>query len=79
MNKAHLHHLIDGLPENRIPQVQAYLETIQAGGLRSLLARAPYDDEEISSEEEAAVREAQADIDANGTISHDEARKMLGL
>lgn len=79
MNKAHLHRLIDGLPENKIPQVQAYLEIIQAGGLKALLARAPVEDEEISPEEEAAAREAEADIAANGTISHQDVRKILGL
>jgi hypothetical protein len=79
MSKAHLHRLIDGLPENKVPQVQAYLEIIHAGGLKELLARAPEEDEEISPEEEAAVREAEADITANGTISHQDVRKMLGL
>lgn len=78
-NKATLHRLIDGLPDNKIPQVQAYLETISAGGLKALLAKASEEDETISPEEEAAVQQARADIAANGAISHEDARKMLGL
>lgn len=79
MDKANLHRLIDGLPENRIPQVQAYLETIHAGGLKALLAKAPEEDEQLAPEEEDAVQQAKADIAANGTIFHEDARKMLGL
>ena len=78
-NKATLHRLIDRLPDNKIPQVQAYLETINAGDLKALLAKAPEEDEMISAEEEAAVQQARADIAANGAISHEDARKMLGL
>lgn len=79
MDKANLHRLIDGLPENRIPQVQAYLETIQARGLKALLAQAPEEDELLAPGEEAAIKQAKADIAAHGTISHEDARKMLGL
>lgn len=79
MDKANLHRLIDGLPENRIPQVQAYLETIHAGGLKALLAKAPEEDEQLAPGEEAAVHQAKADIATNGTISHEDARKLLGL
>ena len=79
MSKADLHRLIDGLPESRIPQVQAYLEIINAGGLKTFLSQAPEEDEEISPEEEAAVKEAEADIARNGTVSHQEVRKMLGF
>ena len=43
------------------------------------MAKASEEDETISPEEEAAVQQARADIAANGAISHEDARKMLGL
>lgn len=43
------------------------------------MAKAPEEDELLAPEEEAVVQQAKADIIANGTISHEDARKLLGL
>lgn len=81
MNYKDLYPLLQTIPENRLPEVKVYLERIGRGktNMNAYLEAAPYEDEEISTEENAAVREAEADIVANGTISHQELRKTLGL
>lgn len=80
MNKSRLHKLVDELPEHRIPQAEVCLESISRhNGIKEFLASVPEDSERLTSEEEASLREAEADIAANGTVPHDEVRKMLGL
>jgi len=59
-----IHQLVDRLPEEDLPAAQRVLEGLQAMGdpvLRALL-RVPEEEEAISEEERAALREAEEDV-----------------
>jgi hypothetical protein len=71
--KAHLHKLIDELPEVALTAAERYLDSLRAGGgpvSRGFLV-APEDDEEETEEERTAVQEARAAI-ARGAVVRDE-------
>jgi leucyl aminopeptidase (aminopeptidase T) len=71
--KAHLHKLIDELPETALAAAERYLDSLRAEEdvvLRAFLT-APEDDEEQTEEERAAVREAREAI-ARGEVIRDE-------
>jgi hypothetical protein len=64
-SRAELYALIDALPEEALPTVARYLETIRAG--------APLDeDEEISPEEQAMIDASRAAIARGEVVSHEE-------
>lgn len=59
-----IHQLVDRLPEDELPTARRVLEGLQAMGdpvLRALL-HAPEEEEPVSEEERAAVREAEEDV-----------------
>ena len=64
-----LHQLVDALPEDTLPAVQRYLEAVWAG----CPPDDPYDDEELSPEEQEMIDASRAAI-ARGeaTVSHEE-------
>lgn len=75
-----LHRIVDELPEQ---ELEAALEAIEARAddpvVRRLDDAAP-EDEEISAEEEAEVREARDEVAAGAPlVSHDEIKRELGL
>jgi hypothetical protein len=53
------------------------LRALQGDRLAWMLLTAPIDDEPLSSDDEAALAEAQAEIAAGRTVPHDEARRRL--
>jgi len=79
--KERLHELVDRIPEGEVQAAERYLEYLAWHGdplLRKLL-EAPYDDERVSEEEEAAVREAWDDVRAGRMHSLEEVKKEFGL
>lgn len=79
--KERLHELVDRIPEGEVRAAERYLEYLAWHGdplLRKLL-EAPYDDEPISEEEEAGVREAWDDYRAGRVHTLEEVKKELGL
>lgn len=70
--------LLDELPESELEPV---LEFIASRGEDSVIAAfrdAPEDDEPFTAEDEAAVREADEDIAAGRTVSHEEMLRKYG-
>ena len=60
--------------------VEYFLEYLRTGdALLKTLCVAPYDDEPVTPEEEAAVAEAWEDVKAGRVVTLDEVRRELGL
>ena len=82
VTKETLHRLIDDLPESEYTTAHRVLEglraLIQAGALYSI-ETAPFDDEEETDEERAAVAEARAALARGEVVGHDAVRRELGL
>lgn len=76
-----IHQLVDRLPEEDLPAARRVLEGLQALGdplLRALL-EAPEEDEPISEEERAALREAEEDVRRGDILTHEEMKDELDL
>jgi hypothetical protein len=71
LTRAHLHRLVDNLPESQWSAAERALLYLQ------LLATKPSDDEPWSDEDEAASQEAETEFARGEFVSHDEARRML--
>ena len=75
-----LHALLDSLNDADLDTVQRLIEArrvfIDEPWLLLHVA-APYEDEEISDEEEAAVEEARRDVRVRGTVSAEDAKREL--
>ncbi len=74
------HELIDRLPDAQIAALVGLLETI-TDPVAAALRNAPFEDEDISDEEERAVEVARQELRLNGGkgVPHDEAMRRLGL
>lgn len=76
-----LYRLVDRLPDEEVHAAERYLEYLAEQGdpfIRKLM-NAPYDDEAVTEEEKAGVREAWADYKAGCTQTLDEVEKELDL
>ena len=76
-----VHRLVDEMHERELETVETFVEFVHERAdpvLRKLL-NAPYDDEPVSEEEEAGVREAWEDYRAGRVHTLDEVKKELGL
>jgi len=77
-----LHRLIDELPECDLGTVQLLIEwrdRLRDDRMSLLLATAPEDDEPLTPDEEAALREADDAVAGGDVHSLDEVRRELGL
>ncbi|HZS02937.1 MAG TPA: hypothetical protein VFE37_29780 [Chloroflexota bacterium] len=92
VNRRRLHELLDAVPEQDLETVQAFLEPLAAHGepvetalpfdenaLPAALREAPWDDEPLTPEEEAALAEAYDAIRRGEFVTHEELRRDLGL
>ncbi len=78
-NRQHAHQLIDRLPESQLSALVGLLETI-VDPVTIALRDAPFDDEEETNEERAAVEQARQSVQRNGKgIPHGEAMRRLNL
>lgn len=73
--KEDLKRLIDQLPEGETDKVMSLIVSLLPG--RDALDRAPLDDEPLTEEEAAAVREGREAFARGETISSAEARRRL--
>ncbi|MGH2532918.1 MAG: hypothetical protein ACRDJW_11525 [Thermomicrobiales bacterium] len=81
LTRERVHQLIEELPESELPAVERFIEQRRATTdpfLRAL-ANAPEDDEPLSPEDEAAIKEGLDAIAREEVISQDELRRALGL
>jgi predicted transcriptional regulator len=75
-----LHALLDELPESELPTARRVLEHLRGRSedpLRFLLDRAPADDEEVTEEDLAAIREGLEEKARGEAISHEEVERLL--
>lgn len=77
--KLTLHQLVDELPESEMLPAQRYLEYLRDRGDRvdALHKAAPFDDEPLSPEEEAAIEEALEDVRNGNVFSLEELEREL--
>ncbi len=80
-SKERLHQLVDQLPEPSADRAEAYLRTLVETGnaLRAALKAAPFDDEQETAEERAAVEEAKAALHRGEVVSDEELRRQLNI
>lgn len=79
--KERLYRLVERIPEEEIHAAERYLEYLAERGdpfIRKLM-NAPFDDEPVTEEEEAGVREAWEDYKAGRVYSLEEIKQELGL
>ena len=79
--KERLYRLVERIPDGEIPAAERYLEYLAERGdpfIRKLM-NAPFDDEPVTEEEEAGVREAWEDYKAGRVHSLEEIKQELGL
>lgn len=79
--KERLYRLVERIPKEEIHAAERYLEYLAERGdpfIRKLM-NAPFDDEPVTEEEEAGVREAWEDYKAGRVHSLEEIKQELGL
>lgn len=72
--KENLHKLVDELPESELAVAKRFLEYLRDAGsdpLLRALAAAPVDDEPVTAEDLAAIREADEAIARGDQIAHE--------
>lgn len=75
-----LHRIVDELPEEKLEAALKAIEMRVDDPMVRRLEDAPPEDEEISTEEEAAVQEARDELAAGAPlVSHDEIKRELGI
>ena len=75
-----LHTLVDELPEPELRSARRYLEYLRqqaSDPLRAVLDAAPLDDEPVTSNDRAAIREGLEDRARGETVSHQELKRLL--
>ena len=78
-NRQTLHRLVDELPEPELPAARRYLEYLRqtADPLRRALEAAPTDDEPLTDDDLAAIRQGRAGRAKRDTASHEEIKRLL--
>lgn len=75
-----LHTLVDELPEPELPAARRFLEYLRQqppNSLRLALDGAPLDDEPVTEDDLAAIREGFVDQARGETLSHEEVKRLL--
>ncbi len=75
-----LHTLVDRLPDEELVAAKRFLEYLQfrsTDTLRALLDEAPLDDEAVTDEDLAAIREGLAEKARGEVVSHEEVERLL--
>ena len=78
--REHLHVLIDGLTEDKLPPIVRFVETVLEKApdpLDLALENAPWDDEPLTSEDRMALEESAGDMAEGRVVRHDKARRLL--
>jgi predicted transcriptional regulator len=79
-NRRELHTLVDELPDAELPAAKRFLEYLRQqveDPLRVFLNAAPIDDEPVTDEDLAAIREALAERARGEVVSHEEVKRIL--
>lgn len=75
-----LHTLVDELPEPELRPARRFLEYLRlqaADPLRAVLDAAPLDDEPVTDDDLAAIREGLEEKAAGEVVPHEEVKRLL--
>ena len=75
-----LHVLVDDLPEDELAAAKRFLEFLRSrskDSLHAFLDEAPLDDEPVTEEDLAAIREGFADKARGDVVSQEEAERLF--
>jgi hypothetical protein len=75
-----LHTLVDELSEPELAAAKHFLESLRqqpSDSLRLALDAAPLDDEPVTEDDLAAIREGFGELALGETVSHDEVKRLL--
>jgi hypothetical protein len=75
-----LHTLVDELPEPELPAARRFLEYLRQQSpdrLRLALDAAPLDDEPVTADDLAAIREGFEEYARGETVPHEEVKRLL--
>jgi predicted transcriptional regulator len=75
-----LHVLVDDLPDDELAAAKRFLEFLRSRSkdpLRAFLDEAPLDDEPVTEEDLAAIREGFAEKARGDVVSQEEAERLL--
>jgi hypothetical protein len=75
-----LHTLVDELPEPELRPARRFLEYLRlqaADPLRAVLDAAPVDDEPVTDDDLAAIREGLEERAAGKVVAHEEVKRLL--
>jgi len=74
-----LHALVDELPEPELPAAKRFLEYLRQATdpFQLALDSTPVDDEPLTEDDLAAIRQGFADRDTGETLSHDEVKRLF--
>ena len=75
-----LHTLVDELPEPELPAARRFLEYLRQQApdpLRLMLDAAPLDDEPVTEDDLAAIREGFEEKVRGETVPHEEVKRLL--
>lgn len=78
VTKAHLHELIEELPDSEIEEAARYLRRLREladDPVYQAFMNAPYDDEPLTPEDEAAIAQGHAELMRGETISWEEVQR----
>lgn len=78
LTRDQLHRLIDAIPDDRLPALEAAIEPLADPVARAVML-APEDDEPLTDEDRAALREAKDDIARADLVSHEDIKREFGL
>lgn len=73
-----LHRLVDELPEEELEGTLELIASRREDPVVAIFRDAPEDDEPLTSEEEAALAEADADVAAGRTVPLEEVERRYG-
>jgi hypothetical protein len=73
--------MVEELPDEEVHAALRFVSylRVQQDPLLAALAAAPLDDEEVTEEDRAALREAEADLAAGRTVSTEQLRRRLAV
>lgn len=78
LTRHQLHQLIDAIPDDRLPALEAAIEPLTDPVARAVML-APEDDEPLTAEDIEALREAKDDIARGNVVSHKDIKREFGL
>ena len=79
VKRAQIHKLLKDLPDDELPSVELFIKFLMTRDQMFLtLAAAPWEDEVITEEEEAAVEEAREEVRQGKVVSDEEMWHQLG-